>query len=68
MSNSNAQGEYYLTDIVEILKNSGHKVEAFPGAEFEELQGIILSKDLQKAEAYFKSIVSKTIDLNKIWK
>ena len=53
VSNSNAQGEYYLTDIVTILKSQGHKVSAFNLAEFEELQGVNTVDDLKKAEDYY---------------
>ncbi|MFA6571026.1 MAG: sugar phosphate nucleotidyltransferase [Bacteroidota bacterium] len=55
VKNNNASGEYYLTDIIEILKNTGAIVNAFLLAEFEELQGINSPEDLLRAETFFKS-------------
>ncbi|EYE87891.1 N-acetylglucosamine-1-phosphate uridyltransferase [Fervidicella metallireducens AeB] len=39
INNNNAQGEYYLTDAIEILKKSGKKVGAFK-ADFNEFMGV----------------------------
>lgn len=39
LSNNNAQGEYYLTDIIEILKQNNEKVGAIP-VDFEETMGV----------------------------
>ncbi|MFH1050068.1 MAG: sugar phosphate nucleotidyltransferase [bacterium] len=52
ISNSNSQGEYYLTDIIEILEKEGANVHAFAVAEFDELQGVNSPEDLKKAEEY----------------
>lgn len=48
LNNDNAQGEYYLTDIVEILKSDNRKVSAFNIASFEELQGVNSPEDLNR--------------------
>ncbi len=40
VSNSNAQKEYYLTDLVEIQKRNGLRVEALLHPDFHELRGI----------------------------
>ena len=53
IKNNNAQNEYYLTDIVEILKNNNMNVNAFACAEFNELQGINTNEELLNAEKYF---------------
>lgn len=53
LSNNNSQGEYYLTDIIEILAQKSYKVNCFAGAEFGELQGINSPADLAKAEEYY---------------
>jgi UDP-N-acetylglucosamine diphosphorylase/glucosamine-1-phosphate N-acetyltransferase len=50
VSNENAQGEYYLTDIVAILKANGKSVGAFSGADYDELLGINSPEQLQEAE------------------
>lgn len=58
VSNNNSQGEYYLTDIINILRNQGLKVGAFAGAMYEELQGINSPDDLERAEKYYKEIIT----------
>lgn len=58
ISNNNAQGEYYLTDIIDILRNQNNKVMAFNVAEFDELQGVNSPKDLIRAEKYHNKINS----------
>jgi bifunctional UDP-N-acetylglucosamine pyrophosphorylase/glucosamine-1-phosphate N-acetyltransferase len=40
INTNNAQGEYYLTDIIEILKKEGKAVAAYQMADFEEAMGI----------------------------
>ncbi len=50
INNSNAQGEYYLTDIVEIIKNDGYKVMAYPTSNIDEIHGINSIDDLNLAE------------------
>lgn len=55
VSNKNEQKEYYLTDIIEILKKNGAIVRAFALAEFDELQGVNSVEDLKRVtEAYNK--------------
>ncbi len=56
VSNDNAQGEYYLTDIIDILKKENKRIFAFPLADFKELQGVNSPEDLKKAETYLKSL------------
>ena len=36
VDNNNAQGEYYLTDVLEILRNSGERVGAYKMPDFSE--------------------------------
>lgn len=40
ISNQNKKGEYYLTDIIEIMSQEGKKVGAYKSAQNEELIGI----------------------------
>lgn len=40
LNTDNAQGEYYLTDIIEILKGQGKIVAAYQTADFEESLGV----------------------------
>ncbi len=37
---SNAQGEYYLTDVLPVLKNDGHKVAVLATDEVDQIHGI----------------------------
>ncbi|MDX9790281.1 MAG: sugar phosphate nucleotidyltransferase [Candidatus Kapaibacterium sp.] len=54
VQNNNAQGEYYLTDIIEILKSEDRKVHAINAAPFAELQGINTLEELANAEKLYK--------------
>lgn len=47
----NAQGEYYLTDILEIMMNSGGRVEALAAGNEEEIMGVNDRVQLAVAEA-----------------
>ena len=40
VTNENAQGEYYLPDVIEILKNKGKIVTAFKTTDFSETLGV----------------------------
>lgn len=40
VNNDNAQGEYYLTDVLEILRNSGERVVAYKMPDFSESLGV----------------------------
>lgn len=40
VDNNNAQGEYYLTDVLEILRNSGECVGAYKMPDFSESLGV----------------------------
>lgn len=40
VTNDNAQGEYYLTDVIEILKNRGDVVAAYKMPNFDESMGV----------------------------
>ena len=49
VSNANAQGEYYLTDIIGILQANGEVVDAWCATSWEELHGINTVADLEHA-------------------
>ncbi|MEZ5311621.1 MAG: NTP transferase domain-containing protein [Microthrixaceae bacterium] len=51
----NAQGEYYLTDVIEVLASAGHKVESLIVEDSEEVQGINDRVQLAAAEAELRS-------------
>jgi UDP-N-acetylglucosamine diphosphorylase/glucosamine-1-phosphate N-acetyltransferase len=58
ISNTNAQGEYYLTDIVEVFVKEKLKCAAFIGVSFDELQGINSPDDLERATKYMNNFMS----------
>ncbi len=49
LGSDNAQGEFYLTDVVEILVRDGHRVEAVICEDEREVQGINTPEDLARA-------------------
>jgi UDP-N-acetylglucosamine diphosphorylase/glucosamine-1-phosphate N-acetyltransferase len=49
----NTKGEYYLTDVIQILKNRGEAVQAVNIADFWEVRGINTNVELAEAEATF---------------
>lgn len=54
ISNDNSQGEYYLPDIIEILKNESEKVIAYLTPNFEETLGVNDRVALAQAEKLMK--------------
>jgi bifunctional UDP-N-acetylglucosamine pyrophosphorylase/glucosamine-1-phosphate N-acetyltransferase len=55
VSNDNVQGEYYLPDVIEILKKQGEVVSAFQTNEFEETLGVNDRVALAEAERIMRS-------------
>lgn len=58
LKNNNAQGEYYLTDVIGILKAQGKKVGALI-TEFEETIGVNSRKELAQAEQILKRRINE---------
>ncbi len=58
LSNNNAQGEYYLTDVISILKREGKKVGAVPIA-FEETIGVNSRAELAVTEEILRNRINK---------
>jgi bifunctional UDP-N-acetylglucosamine pyrophosphorylase / glucosamine-1-phosphate N-acetyltransferase len=50
VNNQNAQGEYYLTDIIGILAEKGKNVKAYKIEDYTEIQGVNSVIDLAEAE------------------
>ena len=62
LSNNNSQGEYYLTDVIGILKSEGEKVGAVV-IDFEETLGVNSRAQLAQVEAILrKRINTKHMD------
>jgi bifunctional UDP-N-acetylglucosamine pyrophosphorylase / glucosamine-1-phosphate N-acetyltransferase len=64
VSNNNVQGEYYLPDVIEILKNQGEIVSAFQTSSFEETLGVNDRYALSQAEEIMKLRINKKHMLN----
>ena len=50
----NAQGEYYLTDVVEVLSQAGHKVESLVGDDPLEMSGVNDRAQLAQVEGHLR--------------
>ena len=59
LKNDNAAGEYYLTDTIEIIKNTGLEVAAMPltGSAVDEIRGVNTLEQLAEAEEIMKARV-----------
>lgn len=55
VGNTNAQGEYYLTDVPTILKNKGDKIALFLHTDEREIEGINDRRQLASMEAELRS-------------
>ena len=64
ITTDNAQGEYYLTDALEILKNANHKVAAFQMTDFEESLGVNDRVALEKASQIMRKRINRQHMLN----
>jgi bifunctional UDP-N-acetylglucosamine pyrophosphorylase / glucosamine-1-phosphate N-acetyltransferase len=59
VKNENVQGEYYLPDVVEILKNHGEVVTAFQTTDFDETLGVNDRIALSEAESIMRKRINK---------
>ncbi|MDD5087248.1 MAG: NTP transferase domain-containing protein [bacterium] len=55
LKNDNRKGEYYLTDVIGILRQSGEVVQAIDLAGFYEIRGINTAAELEEAESRWES-------------
>lgn len=60
VSNDNVQGEYYLPDVIEILKNQGETISAYVTGSFEETLGVNDKVALSQAEGIMKRRINET--------
>jgi bifunctional UDP-N-acetylglucosamine pyrophosphorylase/glucosamine-1-phosphate N-acetyltransferase len=56
---NNAQGEYYLTDVVEVLRSAGYPVVAVVVADPQETQGVNDRLQLARAEAELRRRINQ---------
>ncbi|WP_080843552.1 bifunctional UDP-N-acetylglucosamine diphosphorylase/glucosamine-1-phosphate N-acetyltransferase GlmU [Cytobacillus gottheilii] len=59
VKNDNVQGEYYLPDVIEILKTEGEIVTAFGTDDFEETLGVNDRVALAQAELFMKKRINE---------
>ena len=59
VSNDNVQGEYYLPDVIEILKQEGEVVTAFQSSDFEETLGVNDRVALSQAEQVLRKRINE---------
>ncbi len=54
---ANAQGEYYLTDVIDVLLRNGRTVAAVVAGSTEECRGINSRRELAEAEALMRTAI-----------
>ncbi|SEB20058.1 bifunctional UDP-N-acetylglucosamine pyrophosphorylase / Glucosamine-1-phosphate N-acetyltransferase [Thalassobacillus cyri] len=59
VSNDNVQGEYYLPDVIEILKNKQEKISAYQTGDFSETLGVNDRVALAQAEKTMKQRINE---------
>ncbi|PWU67834.1 bifunctional UDP-N-acetylglucosamine diphosphorylase/glucosamine-1-phosphate N-acetyltransferase GlmU [Gracilibacillus dipsosauri] len=59
VSNDNAQGEYYLPDVIQIAQEQQQKVAAYQTDEFNETIGVNDRVALSQAEAFMKKRINE---------
>jgi len=59
VKNDNSQGEYYLPDVIEILKNQGDIVSAYATDDFEETLGVNDRVALSQAETLMRERIAE---------
>lgn len=64
VNNSNAQGEYYLTDCITILREQGKRVAAYETADIAESIGVNDRVALSEAEQFMRERLAKKHMLN----
>ena len=53
ITNTNAQGEYYLTDVFEIFSREGLRMEPFVVDSFDEIRGVNTKEQLEELEKIY---------------
>jgi len=61
IGSNNAQGEYYLTDLVAIARHRGLPVEAFKAAQISEFAGINSREELAQVDAEIRMAINRKL-------
>ena len=64
INNDNAQGEYYLTDVIAILKQQGEVVTAYKMADFDESMGVNNRVALAQANKIMRKRINDELMMN----
>ncbi len=59
LTNNNAQKEYYLTDVLSIIRNMGFNVGVYKTEEYEEIMAINSKEQLAEVEAIMRKRIAK---------
>lgn len=63
LGNNNAQGEYYLTDLIELANKGGDKIKGFQPDFEQEVQGVNNRLQLCELECWYQSRVAENLML-----
>lgn len=66
LTNDNAQGEYYLTDVIEILKSEGETIAAYKMDDFDESMGVNDRIALARATKIMRTRINRQHMMNGI--
>jgi bifunctional UDP-N-acetylglucosamine pyrophosphorylase/glucosamine-1-phosphate N-acetyltransferase len=64
LSPDNAQGEYYLTDVIEVLASAGYRIGAMTVLDPDETQGVNDRAQLARAESHLRTRINRRWMLN----
>tara|TARA_R110002167_G_scaffold318114_10_gene523776 strand:- start:384 stop:1742 length:1359 start_codon:yes stop_codon:yes gene_type:complete len=64
LGNNNAQGEYYLTDLIELANKGGNKISGYQPDFEQEVQGVNNRLQLCELECWFQSRIAENLMLN----
>lgn len=64
VTNDNAQGEYYLTDVMEILRGQGESIGAYQTADFDETMGVNDRVALARANQLMQARINRAHMMN----
>jgi len=64
LSNDNAQGEYYLPDLLKIFKEKGYKVVAVKSRDFDSLRGVNNRCELSVVEGILRDRIVRELQLS----
>jgi len=64
LTTNNAQGEYYLTDVIQLMASQGQSVSAHLCEDSREVQGVNTRKDLAECDVIARARVAEALMLN----